>query len=424
VARRSITETNGADGAHSSRDVDGGQRRGGTNHVQPGAAVTVTVLLIGYMWGNRLSFDESGEWKLALLVVAVLAAVALGLTVWALDGPFRLTLVGVTIVMLGIYAMDGRTAYAAAQPPQFIAFQYAPEGRPAGIYVVDPSIANQDCAAIPRLSHVSSSAGQPAWSPDRRSLVYTQLLGENWHLTETALLWERDDRGRRTARDDRTRLLTDDAEYHDVNPNWSPNGRFIAFVRIPATREDARPTTAGEIWVYDVESEQTRNVVTGRNVYPRWTPDGRSLVFTRQIDGSWIAMTVTIEDDGSTSSDIDPFLVAGQALTDAAALSLGVGGALAYTAASSEGPSNDIFFTKNHRTTETVHLASHGHDSQPVLAPESSRVAFISDRQAGSERWKEQLWVADISVEDGRLLGHRLLTAITSCQGSVQAPNW
>lgn len=384
----------------------------------------MAVLLIGSMWGFRLSFDEPGAWRLNLLVVISLAAFALGLAIVALDRTFGLLLSGLIVLMLVAYSWDARTAYAAAQPPYHLAFQYAPEGVRAGIYVIDPSIANQNCADLRRVSHASSSAGQPAWSPDRRSLVYTQRYGENWHLTETALLWERDDRGRLAARDDLMRPLTHDAGYHDVNPSWSPAGRLIAFVRIPADRVDAAPTTAGEVWVHDLETDQSRQVVPGRNVYPRWTPDGRSLVFTHQVDGAWLAMTVRLGDDGVPSSDVDRLLVVGRPLADAAALSLGAGDALAYTGASAEGGSNDIFFTTDHRVTEPVPLASEGHDSQPVLSPDRRRVAFISDRQAGPERWKEQLWVADIDVADGRLLGHRLLTAITSCQGSVQAPSW
>lgn len=61
-------------------------------------------------------------------------------------------------------------------------------------------------------------------------------------------------------------------------PAWSPDGKWIAFVRSPANRP--KDTS---IWVVNVASGALRRVTRGHSdVMPAWSPDGREIAFLRR----------------------------------------------------------------------------------------------------------------------------------------------
>ena len=69
-----------------------------------------------------------------------------------------------------------------------------------------------------------------------------------------------------------------------VCPDWSPDGKFIAYERSIQEKE----TNYNEIWIYDVAKNQNIQVTNTRDTsyycadyIPIWSPDSRYIVFKR-----------------------------------------------------------------------------------------------------------------------------------------------
>jgi TolB protein len=106
---------------------------------------------------------------------------------------------------------------------------------------------------LPQLTTGPSAA---AWSPDGRELVYS-MQGSLWRQRLGAT---------------EAREITDGPDYA-YQPDWSPNGRFIAYAAYTGTAVDLR--------LLDLTSGATVSIVADGsvNVEPRWSPDGRRLAF-------------------------------------------------------------------------------------------------------------------------------------------------
>ncbi|HYS78421.1 MAG TPA: hypothetical protein VEO94_06255, partial [Candidatus Dormibacteraeota bacterium] len=110
------------------------------------------------------------------------------------------------------------------------------------------------------LPQATTGPGSVAWSPDGAEVVYS-MQGSLW----------RQRLGTAAARQ-----VTDGPGY-DYQPDWSPDGRFIAYA---SYRDDAV-----EIGLLDAASGATRAITHNGavNVEPRFSPDGRRLVFVSTL---------------------------------------------------------------------------------------------------------------------------------------------
>ena len=125
----------------------------------------------------------------------------------------------------------------------------------------------------------------PAWSPDGARIAFSSDRGGTGHI------WTMSASG-----GDLKRITADDDSvcFHHTNggyASWSPDGRWIAFVRGERSAEDEQ--SAEDIDVIPSSGGPARPLVRapGRDDHPAWSPDGKEIAFTSARSGQsdiWI----------------------------------------------------------------------------------------------------------------------------------------
>jgi TolB protein len=106
------------------------------------------------------------------------------------------------------------------------------------------------------LPQLTSGPSSLSWSPDSKALVYS-MGGSIWRQNLDSVEPEQ---------------LTDGSGY-DYQPDWSPDGKAVVFVRY---EKDAM-----ELWHLDLATKKTTPLTSGGavNAEPRWSPDGRRILW-------------------------------------------------------------------------------------------------------------------------------------------------
>src|SRR5215210_4728811 len=155
---------------------------------------------------------------------------------------------------------------------KYLAFA-AKRGSHDVIVLVDVERNREVMRIEPKLSGVTT----PSWSPDGQQLVFTGYDGGMSDL----FVVSRDGSN--------LRRLTQD-KYADLHPVWSPDGKTIAFATDRGTETDFKTLAIGNmrIALYDMDTGSIQvldHMERGKNVSPQWSPDGRSLAFVSDRNG-------------------------------------------------------------------------------------------------------------------------------------------
>ncbi len=165
---------------------------------------------------------------------------------------------------------------------RWIAFISAREDKPQ-VFLISPTGGEAE-----RLTESKSGVQSFQWSPDSRSIAYVaqqvptpdeerrQKEKEDWIVVDKNFKFSRlwvIDIGSKKA----TELVASDYVVND--PQWSPDGRQIAYITIPTPRAD--DGSLSDIWVVDVASSKKRKLVEneGPDNSPRWSPDSRFIAY-------------------------------------------------------------------------------------------------------------------------------------------------
>jgi len=119
----------------------------------------------------------------------------------------------------------------------------------------------------------------PDWSPDGRSIAFTRSAGDRSEI----FVMNADGSELR-------RLTTNPEGIFDESPTWSPDGRTIVFSRsaLDLSGPDPRPADRNHRDVYSValDGSPEMQLVGGTtdDFSPEWSPDGTRLAFVRIVD--------------------------------------------------------------------------------------------------------------------------------------------
>ncbi len=166
-------------------------------------------------------------------------------------------------------------------------------GRDGRIAVTDVSISasgaaketiatmEPDGSDVRYLRSAGVHAGSPAWSPDGKRIVF-QRAGPGYPDIYVM-----------RANGSGVRRLTSDPHWWDVDPSFSPGGGRIVFYRL-FQGPNPRP---GQIIIMRLRDLRMR-VLTTDGIHPQWSPNGRRIAFTDETldTGADIA---TIRPDGT-----------------------------------------------------------------------------------------------------------------------------
>ena len=163
---------------------------------------------------------------------------------------------------------DPRTEGRAEWSPDGRKIAFARAGYPSEIVVM-----NADGSGKRTLA---TGLGPVVWSPDGRKLAFTRVLAEKGRLTPRAVrfyeiyVMNADGSGQRRLTQNRV---------SDNDPQWSPDGRRIAFLR--GVRRGG--AWKADLYVMNADGSEQRNL--GGRPVPwfgcAWSPDGKLIAFTR-----------------------------------------------------------------------------------------------------------------------------------------------
>lgn len=210
-----------------------------------------------------------------------------------------------------------------------------------------------------------------SWAPDGRALLFGTMTGEH------------PGRGIRRLELDTGRwqaiAYRSGPEDFDYAPQYSPDGRWIAFARNPQM---------GDVWLLPAQGGDpqplTRDSAEIRGL--TWLPDSTGVVFGRRVDSQSRLYRV----------DLGTHLVRDLGVDDAQAPVISANqGKLAFV---QRRPQFGVYRIR-HDALGNVRrerlFASNGRDSQPMVAPSGRQLVFASDRSG-----QYQLWWADLTTPE------------------------
>jgi hypothetical protein len=265
------------------------------------------------------------------------------------------------------------TAIATPVPMRPIVFDSTRDVPQAEIYIMNPDGTNQR-----RLTHNNVQDDEADLSPDGQWIAFSRETGN----TREVWLMRSDGSNARSL-------------VGGQNPDWSPDGRFLAY---------ETPGTTPHIWIYDFDTGNSRPLTSGSRPYraPDWSPDGQEIVAMSRIGNSWqiVIINTTTGAERQVTSD------SGHKRFPAWSPD---GRLIAYNTVDARSWPEDVWVIEPSATGARP-ITNGGNNGRPTWSPDSQFLVFNSYI---NQRWV--LYQVDLNGQQGQ----QLTTA-----GSDQRANW
>lgn len=155
---------------------------------------------------------------------------------------------------------------------------------------------------------------QIAWSPDGRFIAYTckKLSGTAYAVSTNSDIYLYDLSTGQTAN------LSEGLNGYDMEPAFSPDGRYLAWNSMPTPGFEADRT---HIYVYDFQTKKKEDLTAGLDQeanHPQWSPDGKTIYFISGVKATYQLFALDVASKKAKAitqgrHDFNAFKVAGPA---------------------------------------------------------------------------------------------------------------
>jgi len=204
-----------------------------------------------------------------------------------------------------------------------------------------------------------------------------------------------------TSIDSKTTLPMTAVYMNASDPQWSPDGKYLAFLGVRGTDKD----TENQVWTLDLrggEAVQFTNVPQGVNSY-RWSPDGTKMALVIKD-----AKPLTnASDENSSNEKLEPFVI------DRLQFKKDYVGYL-------DRRRTHIYIKNGNEKPIQITFGDYD-DSDPQWNPDNKLIAFVSKREGDPDaNNNSDIWVVD-SSDDKK---NRELKKLTINPGPDTNPSW